>query len=233
MSNAFFIDPNNLRGKSFRLDAKESHHVSKVFRLGPGNMISLLDGEGFGYHGIIEKEEDGIISGRIEKAIEHLGENKNSVIIAPALLKRDRFEFLIEKATELGVKEIQPLLTQRCIKRSINIERCRKIILSSSKQCQRSDFPIIYEPMEIIGWLSKPKKQCFAGMIGAEDRLTNFNYNKKTPVSILIGPEGDFSNKELEQMDIAGVKLFSLGNRRLRAETAAQASLSILNELLV
>tara|TARA_B100001769_G_C21510397_1_gene294266 strand:- start:160 stop:438 length:279 start_codon:yes stop_codon:yes gene_type:complete len=92
---------------------------------------------------------------------------------------------------------------------------------------------MIHEPVEIIDWLSEPKKQCFAGMIGSKDRLKNFQYDKDIPVNILIGPEGDFSNQELEQMKTAGVKLFSLGNRRLRAETAAQASLSILNELLV
>ena len=233
MPNAFFLSPNNLHGKLFSLDEKESHHASHVFRLGPGDMISLLDGEGFGYHGIIEKEDDGIICGRIEKTFQHLGENKSRMIIVPALLKRDRFEVLIEKATELGVKEIQPILTERCIKRKINMERCQKIIRSSSKQCQRSHFPIIHEPVEIIDWLSEPKKQCFAGMIGTKDRLTNFKYDKDISVSILIGPEGDFSNQELEQMKTAGVKLFSLGNRRLRAETAAQASLSILNELLV
>ena len=69
--------------------------------------------------------------------------------------------------------------------------------------------------------------------MGTKNRLKNFNFNKKIPVSVLIGTEGDFSNEELEHMKTAGVKLFSLGNRRLRSETAAQASLSILNEFLV
>jgi len=233
MPNAFFLEPDNLRGNSFSLDEKESHHASHVFRLRPGDIISLLNGKGIGYKGVIEENDGGIIRGKIEQTLEHLGENDNEIIIAPALLKRDRFENLIEKATELGVNEIHPILTERCIKRTINLERCKKIVLSSAKQCQRSHFPIIRDPVGIIPWLYEQKEQCFAGVMGMAKRLTKFQFNKKMPINVLIGPEGDFSNEELDHMKETGVKLFSLGNRRLRADTAAQASLSILNELLV
>ena len=81
-------------------------------------------------------------------------------------------------------------------------------------------------------WLNEPRKQCFAGVIGARSRLKKFKYNNKLPIYILIGPEGDFSVKELHLLKEFGVKLFSLGNRKLRAETAAQATFSILNEFL-
>ena len=232
MSNAFFIHPDNLNGNLFSLDKRESHHASHVFRLGPGDMISLLNGKGLGYKAIIERMEGGIVYGRIEKLIEQMGENSNEIIIVPALLKRYRFEGLIEKATELGVKEIHPLVAEHCIKRTVNIERCKKIIVASAKQCQRSHFPVIKEPNTMVGWLNKPREQCFAGVIGAKSRLKKFKYNKNLPIYILIGPEGDFSVKELDLLKEVGVRLFSLGNRKLRAETAAQASLSILNEFL-
>ena len=84
----------------------------------------------------------------------------------------------------------------------------------------------------MVKWLNEPREQCFAGVIGAKNRLKKFNYNKKLPIYILIGPEGDFSFEELNLLKKVGVKLFSLGNRKLRAETATQATLSILNELL-
>ena len=232
MPNAFFLEPENLNGNSFSLDENESHHTSHVFRLRPGDTITLLDGKGCGYEGVIEEDDGGIIRGRIERELENLGENNNKIIIAPALLKRDRFESLIEKSTELGVYEIHPILTERCIKRTINLERCQKIVLSSAKQCQRSHFPIIREPKGIIPWLNKPKEQCLAGVMGTTKQLKDFQFNKSLSVNVLIGPEGDFSNEELDHMKDNGVKLFSLGNRRLRADTAAQASLSILNELL-
>tara|TARA_B100000900_G_scaffold114821_1_gene96369 strand:- start:856 stop:1557 length:702 start_codon:yes stop_codon:yes gene_type:complete len=232
VSNAFFISPDNVNGNSFALDKRESHHASNVFRLGPGDVISLLNGKGLGYKAIIEGIDGGIVYGRIEKLMDQMGENSIEIIIAPALLKRDRFEALIEKATELGVKEIHPLVAEHCTKRTVNIERCKKIIIASAKQCQRSHFTIIKEPSTMVKWLNKPRKQCFAGVISAESRLKKFSYNKNLPIYILIGPEGDFSLKELDLMKELGVKLFSLGNRKLRAETAAQATLSILNELL-
>ena len=232
MSNAFFINPDNLNGNSFSLDKIESHHASNVFRLGPGDMISLLNGKGLGYKAIIERMEGGIVHGRIEKLIEQMGENSIEIIIAPALLKRDRFEGLIEKATELGVKEIHPLVAEHCVKRTVNIERCKKIIIASAKQCQRSYFPAIKEPNTMVDWLNIPREQCFAGLIGAKSRLKKFKYNKNLPIHILIGPEGDFSVKEFELLKKVGVRLFSLGNRKLRAETATQATLSILNEFL-
>ena len=115
---------------------------------------------------------------------------------------------------------------------SKNIERCKKIIIASAKQCHRSYFPVIKEPNTMVKWLNKPREQCFAGVIGAKSRLKKFNYNKNLPIYILIGPEGDFSVKELDLLKELGVKLFSLGNRKLRAETAAQTTLSILNEFL-
>ncbi len=232
MSNAFFISPDNVNGNSFFLDKRESHHASNVFRLGPGDVISLLNGKGLGYKAIIERIEGGIVHGRIEELIDQMGENSIEIIIAPALLKRDRFEGLIEKATELGVKEIHPLVAEHCTKRTVNIERCKKIIIASAKQCQRSYFPVIKEPNTMVKWLNKPREQCFAGVIGAKSRLKKFNYNKNLPIYILIGPEGDFSVKELDLLKEFGVKLFSLGNRKLRAETAAQTTLSILNEFL-
>ena len=84
----------------------------------------------------------------------------------------------------------------------------------------------------MVKWLNKPREQCFAGVIGAKSRLKKFKYNKNLPIYILIGPEGDFSVKELDLLKEVGVRLFSLGSRKLRAETATQATLSILNEFL-
>ncbi len=130
MSNAFFISPDNVNGNSFSLDKRESHHAFNVFRLGPGDVISLLNGKGIGYKAIIERIDGGIVHGRIEELIDQMGENSIEIIIAPALLKRERFEGLIEKATELGVKEIHPLVAEHCTKRTVNIERCKKIIIA-------------------------------------------------------------------------------------------------------
>ncbi len=233
MPNAFFLEPDNLNGNSFSLDESESHHASHVFRLQPGDPIALLNGEGLGFQGVIEKNSNGIVSGKIQKKLKSLGENNSKIIIAPSILKRDRFESLIEKATELGVRQIDPILTDRCVKRTLNLERCKKIVMSAAKQCQRSYFPMVCQPTKLLAWLDKPDhRQCFAGMMGTSKQLSDYQFDNKIPVSVLIGPEGDFSDNEIEHMNKKRVKFFSLGSRRLRADTAAQASLSILNELL-
>lgn len=233
MPNAFFLEPDNLNGNSFSLDESESHHASHVFRLQPGDPIALLNGEGLGFQGVIENNSNGIVSGIIQKKLKSLGENDSKIIIAPSILKRDRFESLIEKATELGVRQIDPILTDRCVKRTLNLERCKKIVMSAAKQCQRSYFPMVCQPTKLLEWLDKPDhRQCFAGMMGTSKQLSDYQFDNKIPVSVLIGPEGDFSDNEIVQMNKKRVKFFSLGSRRLRADTAAQASLSILNELL-
>ena len=233
MPNAFFLEPDNLNGNSFSLDESESHHASHVFRLQPGDPIALLNGEGLGFQGVIENNSNGIVSGIIQKKLKSLGENDSKIIIAPSILKRDRFESLIEKATELGVQQIDPILTDRCVKRTLNLERCKKIVMSAAKQCQRSYFPMVCQPTKLLAWLDKPDyRQCFAGMMGTSKQLSDYQFDNKIPVSVLIGPEGDFSDNEIVQMNKKRVKFFSLGSRRLRADTAAQASLSILNELL-
>ena len=130
----FYVDPKNVNTASFILDKEESHHIAQVFRLGIGSIITLLDGIGSAYRARINSVNNGVVSGIIEKTLESYGENKVNIRIAPAIIKRNRFENLLEKVTELGCKEIQPLLTERTIKRTINIERSEKIIASASKQ---------------------------------------------------------------------------------------------------
>ena len=229
---AFYVDPKNVNDSTFFLNKEESHHITKVFRLVPGSKISLLNGVGLGYHATIVSIHEGIVSGTIENKIESFGENKIHINIAPSIIKRDRFESLLEKVTELGVKEIYPLITDRCIKNTINIARCGKILMSASKQCQRSHFPTIHEPIDMATWLNKFEGQCFVGFKDVTVQLSQLNIEKEKVINIMIGPEGDFSPNEVEKIKEKGVGFYTLGNRRLRSETAAQSSLSILNELM-
>ena len=129
MPKAFYIDSNNLNGNFFSLDEDESFHAFKVFRLNPGDSIFLLNGSGLAYEAVIEKYEDKIVFGRISRKLQSFGENDFTINIFPAILKRDRFEIILEKATEMGVANIYPVLSERCVKRQINIQRCKKLLL--------------------------------------------------------------------------------------------------------
>ena len=225
---AFYVNPLNVNGSTFQLDKAESNHATRVLRLKKGDEICLLDGAGIGYHAKINSIEKNV-SGTIKESIPDLGENKYSVNLASALIKRDRFELMLEKATELGVNEIQPLMLERCVKKTMNFERSQKIVISSAKQCCRSRFPVLHEPIDMKELLKNSDGQFISGLIGAEKSLSELELDKN--VTVIIGPEGDFTENEIGQMKNAGVLFFNLGGRRLRAETAALNSLAVLNEL--
>ena len=225
---AFYVNPLNVNGSTFQLDKAESNHATRVLRLKKGDEICLLNGAGIGYHAKINSIEKNV-SGTIKESIPDLGENKYSVNLASALIKRDRFELMLEKATELGVNEIQPLMLERCVKKTMNFERSQKIVISSAKQCYRSRFPVLHEPIDMKKLLKNPDGQFISGLMGADKSLSELELDKN--VTVIIGPEGDFTENEIGQMKNAGVLFFNLGGRRLRAETAALNSLAVLNEL--
>ena len=225
---AFYVNPLTVNGSTFQLDKAESNHATRVLRLKKGDEICLLNGAGIGYHAKIKSIEKNV-SGTIKESIPDLGENKCSVNLATALIKRDRFELMLEKATELGVNEIQPLMLERCVKKTMNFERSQKIVISSAKQCCRSWFPTLHEPIDMKKLLKNSDGQFISGLMGADKSLSELELDKN--VTVIIGPEGDFTENEIGQMKNAGVLFFNLGGRRLRAETAALNSLAVLNEL--
>lgn len=226
---AFYVNPINVNGSTFQLDEAESNHAIRVLRLKKGDEICLLDGAGIGYHAKIKSIEKNV-SGTIIEVKPDLGENKCSVNLASALIKRDRFELMLEKATELGVNEIKPLTLERCVKKTMNFERSQKIVISSAKQCCRSRFPVLHGPMDMKKLLKSSDGQFISGLMGADKSLSELELDNN--VTMIIGPEGDFTENEIGQMRNAGVLFFNLGGRRLRAETAALNSLAVLNELM-
>ena len=147
-------------------------------------------------------------------------------------VKRNRFEILLEKATELGVKEIHPIIMERSVKTSINIDRCNKILISAAKQCRRSFFPILHRPKDLQTIL-KNKEGCkyYACQLGAELNLFSYKSTLTHPSNVIIGPEGGFSKTEIDIMKNKGLSFFHLGKRRIRAETAAISSITLFNEL--
>tara|TARA_B100000900_G_scaffold409560_1_gene425706 strand:- start:772 stop:1485 length:714 start_codon:yes stop_codon:yes gene_type:complete len=230
--NAFSISPNNIQNKIFSLCEKESHHALKVLRLKKGDTVILLDGKSQGYFGVIDQIKPKFLTGTIKKTIKNFGENQNAVHISPGLLKKNRFEILLEKATELGVKEIHPIIMERSVKTKINIDRCNKILVSAAKQCRRSFFPILHQPKD-LQTLFNINEGCkyYACHLNANFTLFNYKSALKYPSNLIIGPEGGFSETELDIMKNRGVLFFHLGNRRLRAETAALSSITLFNEL--
>ena len=229
-SRAFYVAPEAISGKNFLLDQNESDHAIRVLRMKEEDEIILLNGEGLGYYGLIKAIDNNVI-GEIIDIIPNLGENNYMVTLAPALIKKNRFEIMLEKATELGIRDIQPLVMDRSIKRDLNMDRSINLIQTAAKQSIRSRFPKINIPVKLKELLSQDGRLICAN-IGETNSLSDINFSKNEKITIIIGPEGDFSDHEMQLMQNNRVEFYNLGKRRLRSETAALNSLSVLNELL-
>ena len=229
-TRAFYVAPEAILGNNFSLDKNESEHAIRVLRMNKDDKIVLLNGQGIGYHGIIKSIKNNII-GEIIETIPNLGENNYMITLAPALIKKNRFEIILEKATELGVRDIQPLIMERSVKRNLNIDRSISLIQTAAKQAKRSRFPDIKVPIKLDNLLLQDG-QVICAKINEAQSLSDINFINNEKIIVIIGPEGDFSIKEMKLMKNKSVQFYNLGKRRLRSETAALNSLSILNELL-
>jgi 16S rRNA (uracil1498-N3)-methyltransferase len=205
------------------LPEEESQHAVKVLRLQAGESIIIIDGKGGYYEAEITLPHQKHCEFRIVKATQNIGKRNYRLHIAIAPTKNiERFEWFIEKATEIGIDEITPLLCRFSERKNIKNERLEKIIISAAKQSKTAYFPVL-NPLTPFNQLIKTVK--------AENRYIAHCYeqNKKhlksilkgqKEILILIGPEGDFSMDEVETAISEGVIPITFGESRLRTETA-------------
>jgi len=228
----FLIDPDNISNSNFFLNKQESHHLINVLRKQIGTEIWLIDGIGCTYRGIVQKFSNDVVSGQIIDEFPKYGENNIQVVLGIGILKKDKMNVVVEKATELGINIIAPLLLDKCIKRDIIFERLSKISKSAVKQCGRSVIPSIQKPISLNELLVNYNKNiilvCHESGNRGIDILPKVIKNG-SKILLLVGPEGDFSEKEIELLKTYDSQFIKLGNRRLRSETAVITALSQLN----
>ncbi len=228
----FFIDFKNISNNQFFLNKQESHHLIKVLRKPVGTEIWLIDGIGNTYYGILQNIQNDVVSGRILEVFPKYGENKIQLKLGIGILKKDKMNFVVEKATECGANEIIPLVLDKCIKRDVNLDRLKKISRSAVKQCGRSVIPSIPRPIKLKELLNTNTNSlilvCHETAINGIDIVPKKLINASNIV-LLVGPEGDFSKKEIDYLKDHNANFISLGNRRLRSETAVIAALSQIN----
>ncbi|NHZ87142.1 MAG: RsmE family RNA methyltransferase [Planctomycetia bacterium] len=228
----FYVEPSNISSQKFILNRQESYHITKVLRRSIGDNIWLIDGLGNAYNGIIRNIQKDIVSGRILEVFPKYGENNIQIILGIGILKKDKLKFVVEKATECGVKEIIPLVLDKCVKRDINHIRLLKISKSAAKQCGRSIIPNISKPNILKELLSSyadiPILVCHDSGDKVISGLPKI-LDKQSKILLLVGPEGDFSKKEIHFLEDHEANFINLGNRRLRSETAVIVALSQIN----
>jgi len=215
----------------YTLSGDEAIHCSRVLRLHEKDIIYLTDGHGKLYKGIIDFISQKECNVMISDIIKH--EKKNPVIhMAVSLTKNmERFECFLEKATEIGVDIITPLICVRTEKRKINFDRCQKIIVSALKQSFRVFLPDLKTITAFENFLQQADEPVkMIAVCAGTDRKTIKNvYKAGEDALIMIGPEGDFTEEEITMALNKNFFPVSLGNSRLRTETAAITACHALN----
>lgn len=238
-----FVAPDQLQQDIAQLAPDESHHLARVLRVEPGQPCSLFDGQGTRALGTIST----VTKKSVEVAItrrEIVPPFAVEITLFQAICKPDRFEMILQKATELGVRTIQPIITQNISLPRAKVEkmaaRAETIVRNAGQQCGTAWLPRI-RPLQKIEAIEPELQQIdapFVGSLHADARLFRDAFgslNKPTikSAAMLIGPEGDLSRREVHAAVEAGAIPVCFGDQILRTETAALFGLSVLSyELL-
>lgn len=229
----FFTD--NISGNTAVISGDDAKHLSKVLRAKIGEKITVSDKAGFDYECEIKEIGENIVLNILSKT-ENETEPSIKVHLFQALPKSDKMEFIIQKAVELGVTEITPVLTERCVSRPDESKIKKKTIRwnavaeAAAKQSGRGIIPVVHE-MQNFGEALKSAKEYEIPVIFYEnggERINEIIPKTAKTVSIFIGSEGGFSEDEIKKAESMGLKTATLGKRILRCETAPIASLSII-----
>ena len=221
----------DLSAPTIALPADEAHHAVHVLRLRAGDRIALVDGRGTLAEATLLTADKRSCTAEVT-AQQHTPDPAAGIHIAVAPTKSiDRFEWFLEKTTELGVARITPLMTQRTERGHLRHDRLLKVLVSAMKQSQRTWLPQLDAPTSLPDLLPELAPQCYFGWCVGEHDAFAARYDATRPVSMLIGPEGDFSEEEATLLRAHGAQAVSLGAARLRTETAAIAVCAWMNLL--
>jgi len=227
-------------GERVILSDDDVFHLTRVMRARPGENIEVVS-DGMVYHAIIDRIRPLEIS--IVRKVNENNELKNDVILICALLKGEKMDLVLQKATELGVSEIILLKTERTVvkfnssDKEVKFQRFNKILKEAAEQSKRSKIPALYRLIDIdqIRTIDADVRIiAYEGESGTTDSFDKVlkTIKPKQKVAIIIGPEGGFSTKEVDVATHYGYKKVSLGKRILRAETASFYALSVISNYL-
>jgi 16S rRNA (uracil1498-N3)-methyltransferase len=231
----FYVARNSILNGMAVLQPSQAHHLRNVLRMSSGDAVEVFDDEGSGYIGTVELHESDVLI----RLLSRISVNKDPVALtlAVALIKSIKFEWILQKATELGVADIIPLVTRlseiqipggKIISR---LERWNNIVREASKQCGRFQAPQIHTPLNFQALLASEEmtactKYLFYEKAGDYWRPDQHPFTDR--IVLCLGPEGGWTSSEVEQANNAGYKIYGLGPLILRAETAAIAAVAIL-----
>ena len=218
--------------ESCLLNEEESKHCLRVLRHRKGDEIFLVDGEGGFYKAEIINDNKKNCELKIIVKKAEFGKRNYHLHIAIAPTKNiERFEWFLEKSTEIGIDEITPFICEHSERKEVKIERLNKVLVSAMKQSIKAYLPKLNKQVKFIDFVKKNfTGQKYICSCDAEKNssLKNF-YKKQNDVLLLVGPEGDFSKEEINHAEANGFKIITLGESRLRTETAGIVACEIIN----
>ena len=223
-------------GASLALPREAAHHALRVLRLRDGEAVTLFDGRGGEWHGVIasggRRGEDAIVAIERFDAVER--ESPLAVTLAMSALATDAMDYAVRKAVELGCAAIAPVVAARsqgASHKGARVDHWRRIAIAACEQCGRNRIPPVEAPDALADWLDArdARRPGIVLALGADAVLASLA--AATALDVLVGPEGGFDAGELAAAKRAGLTAVSLGPRVLKAETAAVAALSALQAL--
>lgn len=220
----FYCPPEKISDGSVIIDGDEFNHLIHVMRKREGDRIRVVDGAGTAYDVHLVEVARRYAKGSVSATHRNHNEPPFNLTIAVGILKNpSRFDFLVEKVTELGARTIIPLLTKRTIPSHAKVDRWRKLALAAMKQCNRSVLPSVRDVLPLGELPDDPDAVKLIAHESADPGATlpSMIRGKPSAVTIVIGPEGGFDDEEIAHLSALGYRPFSLGERRLRTETAA------------
>lgn len=230
----FFIDAPLSLGRQ-QLPEAQAHYIGRVLRLAVGDAVQLFDGSGHEYRGALVEVGKKSVEVELHEQLAGLAESPLRIHLGQGLSRGERMDWAIQKATELGVAEITPIVSDRCEVR-LKDERAdkrlahwRQIAISACEQCGRSVLPTIHAPLALGDWLAQTEAELKLVLHPVAEPLAS--HARPASLAFLIGPEGGLGDAEVTAAQRAGYQAARLGPRVLRTETAPVVALSVAQQL--
>ena len=236
----FFVNTSDIADGRIRISGEDRFHAVNVLRLRKGEELLISDDEGRDYHCLIDSFDDEALYLSIKEELSGNHELPSEVWLFQGLPKAEKMELIIQKATELGVSHIVPMVTKNTVSRpdekkmASKLKRWQAIALAAAKQSKRSMVPVIHEPLRFTEACEQCADMDVAVMAYEDERgMENLceaivNFVPERSIAVMIGPEGGFDPLELRLAKMKDILIVSLGDRILRTETAAIAPLSMV-----
>jgi 16S rRNA (uracil1498-N3)-methyltransferase len=245
MTRRFYVEPPALAGDRIDLPSALAHRLSRVLRLHPGDEVALFDGTGDEARVRLEEVTDRRVVALIEERYDAPREPNTRVRLYQSITKGERFEWLLEKGTEIGVSSFVPLVAARAVVKTAGegnrMDRWRRIVVEAAEQCGRGAVPAVDVPQPFAQALASAAGLLIVPYESAGNTAPNIRAAIDADVdalfalgevSLFIGPEGGYEDTEIEQATAAGAKIVSLGDRVLRSETAGLVAATLVMDAI-